>query len=625
MPARWGLGPVFAFEWLTASRRWQMYAVRALFVGLLFVAVLIVWFEKVDPAVRQARGPVDRNAHAAAGEALFYAFFGTLLSVTLLVAPGATAGAVCLDKARGTLLHLLVTDLSNTEIVCGKLAARLIPLLGLVTASLPVLSLCLLLGGIDPDAMLVAYAVTAGVAILGSALAFLLSVWGRKTHEVLLATYLFEVLLLLAYPIALALDAYWQRTVLASYANWTNPFILAYSPYLYRGATDPTDLTVFLSFCAGVTGVCVLLAVATIRRVTVRQASQPQQRSRRRWWDITLIRRPRFLVPRLDRNPILWREWHRQRPSRWVRLVWGVYAAGALAATGMLIYLNWGGRSSSGIAAITTALQASVGLLLASVAAVTSLAEERARGSLDVLLTTPLPTRTIVWGKWRAAFRLVPWLALLPAINVWVVAKDGVSPAIMTPPVPPGVAAPVIPAPVVVTSVEPASVAWKAVPLAFVLMLAYGAAVTSIGLACATWIRRLGRAVAASVVVYALVTVGWLALMGALERSAGHHRFIQLATASPFYGPGELAHESGELYQRTPAGDPECYGPLTFWTGFYGLVALLLYLAVLATFNRCLGRMRESAPLAALGSRRHGIEVRDSPLVPTADPPGLDR
>ena len=37
----------------------------------------------------------------------------------------------------------------------------------------------------------------------------------------------------------------------------------------------------------------------------------------------------------------------------------------------------------------------------------------------------------------------------------------------------------------------------------FALMLAYGAAVTSLGLACATWVRRLGRAVGTSVLVYA--------------------------------------------------------------------------------------------------------------------------
>src|SRR5207249_723337 len=114
---------------------------------LLFLAVVIVWVEKAEPLLRSG-GTVNRNAHADAGEALFYAFFGTLLAVTLLVAPGATAGAVCLDKARGTLLHLLVTDLSAAEIVTGKLAARLLPLFGLILASVPVLSLCLWLGGI---------------------------------------------------------------------------------------------------------------------------------------------------------------------------------------------------------------------------------------------------------------------------------------------------------------------------------------------------------------------------------------------------------------------------------------------------------------------------------------------
>ena len=48
-------------------------------------------------------------------------------------------------------------------------------------------------------------------------------------------------------------------------------------------------------------------------------------------------------------------------------------------------------------------LQVSAGLLLLSVSAATSLAEERQRGSLDVLLATPLSTRSIVLGKWWGA------------------------------------------------------------------------------------------------------------------------------------------------------------------------------------------------------------------------------
>ena len=574
MRTRWGLGPVFVYEWLTAARRWQMYALRAIFVGLLFLAVLIVWLERVAP--QPPGGTMDRTAHARVGEALFYAFFGTLLSVTLLLAPGATAGAVCLDKARGTMLHLLVTDLSAAEIVFGKLAARLLPLFGLVLASVPVLSLCLWLGGIDPEAMLVAYAVTVGTAVLGSALAFLLSVWGRKTHEVLLVTYLFEVLFLLAYPITIGLDGLWKRTWLSPYFAWANPFQLAFSPYLFRGATDPTDLTIFLSFCFGVGAACALLSVATIRRMTVRQTSRPQRRRRRL---LPWLRRPRWLTPRLDTNPVFWREWHRQRPSRWVRIVWAVYAVVAVVGTAVVVYLAIIRASRGEFGAIISAFQVCIGLLLASVAAVTSLSEERVHGSLDVLLATPLPTWSIIWGKWRGAFRIVPWLAVLPAINVALSITPGNPPPWIAP------AGGKIPPP------QHPEMIWLGVPLMIGLVLGYGAAVTSFGLACATWIRRQGRAIAVSVIAYALVTAGWVAMLAAV--SGPTQEFRHLMMASPFYGPGQLNADISMNSWRPTADYPESYGPAFFWTVAYAIGATLLYLAVLGTFNRCLGRMSE--------------------------------
>jgi hypothetical protein len=70
----------------------------------------------------------------------------------MLAAPAATAGAICVDRARGTLTHMLATDLSDPEIILGKLAARLLPVLGLVAFSWPLLALSSLLGGIDPPA-----------------------------------------------------------------------------------------------------------------------------------------------------------------------------------------------------------------------------------------------------------------------------------------------------------------------------------------------------------------------------------------------------------------------------------------------------------------------------------------
>ena len=76
----------------------------------------------------------------------------------------------------------------------------------------------------------------------------------------------------------------------------------------------------------------------------------------------------------------------------------------------VLAILGPGGMSG----AIVNGVQLSIGLLLLSVTAATSLAEERACGSLDLLLSTPLSTRQIVLGKWLGAFRVVPLLAVLP-------------------------------------------------------------------------------------------------------------------------------------------------------------------------------------------------------------------
>src|SRR5262245_15528248 len=103
MGKRLGLGPVFVFEWLTASRRWQMYATRSGFVALLLAALYLVWFQHTDqPRAAGVKGLAE------IGEKFFYALAGTELTLLLLAAPAATAGAVCLDKARGTLLHVLV-------------------------------------------------------------------------------------------------------------------------------------------------------------------------------------------------------------------------------------------------------------------------------------------------------------------------------------------------------------------------------------------------------------------------------------------------------------------------------------------------------------------------------------
>src|SRR5438552_2392347 len=100
MPARIGLGPVFVYEWLVASRRWQMYAVRALVVLALLGALVLVWETMIRDQFRPQQ-TLSYKDYGRVGEAFFYTVVGTQLALLLLAAPGAAAGSVCLDKMRG--------------------------------------------------------------------------------------------------------------------------------------------------------------------------------------------------------------------------------------------------------------------------------------------------------------------------------------------------------------------------------------------------------------------------------------------------------------------------------------------------------------------------------------------
>ena len=140
-----GQGPVFAYEWLTASRRWQSYALRSLLVLLLLLGLSGVWLERHDGA-----GELTIRKQAEIGRRFYAVTTMILLGLVGLAAPAATAGAICLDKARGNLTLLFSTDLTDAEIVLGKLAARLVPVLGLIACAAPVLALATLFGGVDP-------------------------------------------------------------------------------------------------------------------------------------------------------------------------------------------------------------------------------------------------------------------------------------------------------------------------------------------------------------------------------------------------------------------------------------------------------------------------------------------
>src|SRR5439155_423897 len=82
----------------------------------------------------------------------------------------------------------------NGAIVLGELAVRLLNLLMVVLAALPVLSATEFFGGVDPELLLASF-VGLGLTMLGlSSVSILMSVYARRPRDAIVLTYLIIVL-----------------------------------------------------------------------------------------------------------------------------------------------------------------------------------------------------------------------------------------------------------------------------------------------------------------------------------------------------------------------------------------------------------------------------------------------
>ncbi len=594
MTNRIGPGPVFIYESLILARRRQLYVGRALFVFAVFIGLATAWYDSSVPArvAIAAGGPsATLRMLALTGQKFFYSLAAIQLAMVLLVAPVSAAGAICYDRARGIFAQLAATELSDSEIVLGKLGSRLAPVLGLLACALPVTALAALLGGIDTQALLSLFVVSAAVAVLGCSLALAISARAAKTHDVIIAVLALWMLWLLSLPIWSGLSTINGFTPPPDWFKKANPFLMVYAPYSSPGYVAATDVAIFVMVVLLLSAALVAWTIATIRRSVL----EPTVRAERALISDKL-RLSRWMAwlpgPSLDGNPVLWREWHRNRPSRLAQIIWVIYGISSVIGVGIGTHeaIVYGMGKPGGYFALLIAvhLQFLFGLLIMSSVAPTSLAEERVRGSLDVLMTTPLSTWSIVWGKWLGTYRIVLWLAVLPGIASLIVAC--LAHASFARFVPPSL---------VDRITAPCLVVCE--------MLAYGAAITSMGLALATWVPRLGRAIAINVVIFVLITIGWPLFFESfiwhpLEAWLVTNRNVRamdyrwvvegMMAISPFMAP---IFTLEQLVDSVGSDRWKFWLFVLAWCMLASAFAAAIFWAVLASFNHCMGRMPETS------------------------------
>ncbi|QDT69904.1 ABC-2 family transporter protein [Planctomycetes bacterium MalM25] len=448
------IGPVFRHEMLSAGRKRRNFWAVVL-VGLAMLGLLTLGYTVVSEANRIARYTTggDSSQLSIAGVArltsTFYVMFAwaTMIGV-LLITPVVTAGAIATERERRTIEYLFATDLSNSEIVFDKLLARLLVVAKMVLATLPVLAIFRLLGGVPGKLLLYHFAMLASTATLTAAIALTVGVWCQRARDAASRAIAAVFLWMISLPLLFALQAYldwlgygWAAWIgdhlllpAISFLAQVHP-VVALTRSVGVGGTvlgvdmDPTAIGKMIGYQLLVAAGFLLLSVVMVRRVHLNAASTPGQRKEQ------ASGAPSTRSP-YERRPMLWKEMFAASVAKkeTFRAVWarrlGVGLL-LLAVFGTLLTMLWQAYLGAfevdftgfmGVASAMTVTCGSILVLMMGARAAGLVTNERERDTWLSLLTTPLTAADIVNAKVLGNFYAFRWaiggVVLIPLLGV---------------------------------------------------------------------------------------------------------------------------------------------------------------------------------------------------------------
>ncbi len=177
------IGPVFSRELVTAPRRMAVLCCAGHVCGGFVGADLY----RLAVAAGNATS-AERGGHGAVWDGVVSVSPPLQLVLAIFFSAMASASAVAQEKDRRTLELLLLTNLSNSELVLGKLLASLLSVLMLLVAGLPFFMLTALFGGVSFEQILRVFAVTVINALAAGSLGSMIALWREKTFQTLAMT-----------------------------------------------------------------------------------------------------------------------------------------------------------------------------------------------------------------------------------------------------------------------------------------------------------------------------------------------------------------------------------------------------------------------------------------------------
>lgn len=191
------MNPVLGRELRERMRTGRAFVVIGIFLLVLTLTAYLVY----QGAATTGELEVDLGRQTRLGRDLYEWVLFVMLALVLFFVPGLSAGAVAGERERQTLLPLQVTLLRPRNIFVGKVLASMSFVLLLLFASLPVMMVAYLLGGIRPLDGLKGVGVVCVVAVLLTMTITALSALTRRVQTATLIAYGFIALLVLIGPL----------------------------------------------------------------------------------------------------------------------------------------------------------------------------------------------------------------------------------------------------------------------------------------------------------------------------------------------------------------------------------------------------------------------------------------
>ncbi len=446
------LGPVFAREAVTTPRRPRHFLYRTLYVTGLLLLMSTAWLRVTGTQIILNVGDMARF-----GTILFQILALLQLALVIFFAAMGAASNVCQEKDRRTLILLLLTRMTNSELVLGKLFASLLNIFCILAAALPVFMLVTLFGGVSFIQVIRVFCVTLASVLAAGSLGNMLALWREKTFQTLSMTALALVMWL----------GIWEGVNIAvgyvplggmsghAWATMFSPFraVLAAAHPAMDSSTAGQLLTDEVTwFVINALLATLLLNLVAILRVRIwnpsrelRPGQAAQDEDASIWGvehDLELapasaadLARDRHVDSRTRRragtsravwdNPVLWREvctWAYGRKVLIIRIVYLLLFVMAWAAMSWAVQAELAAGPRDEYATLLPAATAPmaafglVSLVIVNALAVTSITNERDGQALDLLLVTDLSPKEFVLGKLGGVLWVTKEMVILPMV-----------------------------------------------------------------------------------------------------------------------------------------------------------------------------------------------------------------